>query len=129
MVKIRTAELSDCKICTGLSQIQELQTAGGSFIPEDYFKVCVDEDEMFIIAELKGEIIGYILGEPMKGNNAHISLLVVSPKHRRKGVGKKLVDSFIKRCKEKKLTFISLYAPSFNQDTIKFYKKIGLKRG
>ena len=56
MVKVRTARLGDCKICAELNKIEELITADGSCIPHDYFRFFVDEDEMFLVAEVKGRV-------------------------------------------------------------------------
>jgi predicted N-acetyltransferase YhbS len=77
MVNIRLAEIKDCEACCRLSEIKELETADGSYISEDYFKKIVDEDEMFFVAEDSNQIVGYILGEPMKVNLAFLSLLTV----------------------------------------------------
>jgi len=129
MLKIRPARNDDCKKCAEFSQINELRTAGGRYISEEYFRECVDDDEMFIVAELDEEVVGYILGEPMKGNIAYLSLLTVSGNHRGKGIGKKLINAFLKRCEKKSLSYISLYAPKFNEKTITFYENCGFTRG
>ncbi|MBY8991349.1 MAG: GNAT family N-acetyltransferase [Candidatus Lokiarchaeota archaeon] len=129
LITIRPAEIRDCKICVELSKIKELKPAGGSYIPEDYFKACIDDDEMFLVAEINSEVKGYILGEPMKGNNANLSLLAVEQKNRGQGIGTKLIQAFRKRCDEKNLGFIILYAPKLNKKTLKFYRKNGFEEG
>ena len=129
MVNIRLANLDDCKKCAKLSEIEELKTATGTFITENYFRIFVDEDEMFFVAEENEEIAGYILGEPRKGKLANLGLLTVSKNHRNKGIGKKLVGEFRKKCDEKGLKHILLYAPKFNENTIEFYKKCGFTKG
>ena len=129
MVKIRLSKLKDCKKCVELSRIEELRPAGSDYISEGYFRIFVDKDEMFFVAEENGKIVGYILGEPMKGKLANLGLLAVDPNFRGKGVGKKLVESFRKKCDEKGLKFLLLYAPKFNKNTLEFYKKCGFKEG
>jgi len=129
MVEIRLAKLEDCKNCAELSRIEELRPAESDFISEGYFRIFVDKDEMFFVAEDNGEIVGYILGEPMKGKMANLGLLTVNSKLRGKGIGKKLVETFRKKCDEKGLKYILLYAPKFNKNTLEFYKKCGFKEG
>jgi ribosomal protein S18 acetylase RimI-like enzyme len=129
MIKIRSAKLKDCKKCSELSKIKELKTADNSFISENYFRCFVDTDDMFFVAEEKENVIGYLLGEPLKGNLAFLSLLTVDKEHRNKGIGKKLIDRFKKRCDKKKLNYLVLYAPEFNKKTHKFYKSNNFIQG
>ena len=129
MIKIRHAALKDCKKCAGLSKIEELKPVIGSYIPERYFKLFVDKDKMFFVAEYNNKIVGYILGEPMKGRLANLGLLAVDKKFRGKGIGKKLVEAFRKRCDKKKLNYMWLNAPKSNKKTLEFYRKCGFKEG
>ncbi len=129
MVEIRTAKAEDCKRCAELSKIEELRPAGSDFISEEYFHIFVDEDEMFLVAEDEGKIVGYILGEPMKGSIAHLGLLTVKSNLRGKGIGRELVEAFRRKCDEKGLNFILLYAPTFNKRTLDFYRRCGFKEG
>jgi ribosomal protein S18 acetylase RimI-like enzyme len=129
MINIRLAKLKDCKRCAELSEIDELKTAAGEFLPEEYFKIFVDEDQLFFVAEEEGKLLGYILGEPMKGKMAFLGLLAVDKGSRGKGIGKKLIKSFRNKCDEKGLKFILLYAPKFNENTIEFYKKCEFTKG
>lgn len=128
MVNVRLAKIDDCKACAELSKIKELET-NGDYVPEDYFKLLVDDDEMFFIAEFENKIVGFIVGEPMKGGLAFMSILTVDTNLRGKGIGKLLVEAFRKRCDEKGLKFIVFYAPKFNENTIEFYKKQGFNEG
>ncbi|MFH1064585.1 MAG: GNAT family N-acetyltransferase [Candidatus Woesearchaeota archaeon] len=121
--------MGDCKRCAELSEIDELKTAGGKFLPEGYFKIFVDDDELFFVAEEEGKLLGYILGEPMKGNMAFLGLLTADKGSRGKGIGKKLIAAFRNKCDEKGLKFILLYAPKFNENTIEFYNKCQFTQG
>ena len=112
-----------------MSRIDELENPVEGHAPEEYFKLCVDDDEMFIVAEEEGKIVGYILGEPMKGNVAYVGFLTVSEEMRGKGVGKMLVEAFRKRCDEKGLTFLFLFAPKWNENTLAFYNSCGFTKG
>ena len=59
MVEIRLAKPGDCKKCAELSRIEELRPAGSDFISEGYFRIFIDKDEMFFVAEDKGVIKAY----------------------------------------------------------------------
>lgn len=126
---IRLAKPKDCKACHELSKIKELEVADGSYISEDYFKKMVDKDEMFFVAEKDNKIIGYLLGEPLKGDMAFLSLLAVDESQRGKGIGKQLLNKFEEQCKNKKLNPIIFYAPKFNKNTLHFYNKQGYMQG
>lgn len=129
MTTIRLARIEDCKACCRLSEIEELQTPDGGSISENYFKKNIDDDEMFFVAEENDEIVGYILGEPMKDNLAFLSLLTVDESHRGKGLGKQLLAKFEEQCKKKRLNPIIFYAPKFNENTTAFYNKQGYMQG
>ena len=129
MAKIRIAELKDCRRCAELSKIEELKPAVGGYPPKKYFELFVDKDKMFFVAEENDNIVGYILGEPMKGNIANLGLLAVDKKYRGKGIGKKLIEAMRKRCNEKGLNYLLLYATKNNKKTLEFYRKCGFKEG
>lgn len=129
MTNIRLAKIEDCNACSKLSEIKELAAADGSFISENYFKKNVDDDEMFFVAEDNNQIVGYILGEPLKDNLAFLSLLTIDKSQRGKGLGKQLIVKFEEQCRNKKLNPIIFYAPKFNENTIAFYKKQGYMQG
>ena len=128
MVLIRTATLQDCRLCEELSRIKELTPADGTYITEEYFRCFVDPYDLFFVAEDHGEIVGYILGEPMKGNMAHLGLLTVSEAMRGKGIGKRLVTAFREKCEALGLDIL-LYAPLDNPSTLAFYRGQGFTEG
>lgn len=129
MVQIRLAAIDDCARCAELSRIEELRPAQSDFISEGYFRLFVDDDEMFLVAEDFGTVVGYALGEPIKGNMALLGLLAVDKSVRGKGIGKKLIQAFRERCDEKGLKFIILYAPQSNENTLEFYRRCGFTEG
>jgi [ribosomal protein S18]-alanine N-acetyltransferase len=128
MVTIRLAKVGDCRRCTELSRTEELKVNDG-FIPEDYFRNFVDEDKMFFVAEDKGVVVGFVLGEPMKGKLANLGLLSVDPSHRGKGIGTRLVDAFRERCTAMGLKYRLVYARADCADTVNFYVKAGFRKG
>ncbi|MGY5873874.1 MAG: GNAT family N-acetyltransferase [Candidatus Thorarchaeota archaeon] len=128
-ITIRPAAVDDCEVCARLSRIQELDSADADYIPANFFEANIDDDEMFLVAELKGNVVGYVLGQPMKGDIASLTLLTVEESMRGQGIGKALVDVFLKRCKKKNLTYVHLFGPSFNEVTLAFYRSMGFEQG
>jgi ribosomal protein S18 acetylase RimI-like enzyme len=129
MVTIRLATLDDCARCAELSRIEELRPGDGEFISELYFRGFLDSDELFFVAEAEGVVIGFILGERMKGSVANLGLLTVSEDCRGLGVGKELLRAFRDQCDVLGLRYLFLYAPLFNEDTLAFYSRQGFIQG
>ena len=129
MVKVRKATKGDIASIVELSKIAELKTAAGGFISESYFKEFMDEAGIVYVAEDNDDIVGYVLGEPMKGKLANLGLLSVHKDRRGEGIGKMLLEAFREACDERGLTFILLYAPQFNENTLEFYRKAGFTEG
>ncbi|MHA2068895.1 MAG: GNAT family N-acetyltransferase, partial [Candidatus Thorarchaeota archaeon] len=107
-IKVRPAVVNDCEVCAQLSRIEEHEAPAADYLPAGFFEDNIDDDEMFLVAEAKGEVVGYVLGQPMKGDYAYLSLLAVDSGMRGKGIGKLLVDAFLKRCLEKSLSYVAL---------------------
>jgi ribosomal protein S18 acetylase RimI-like enzyme len=82
------------------------------------------------VAEIDREIVGeievFIGEEPLPlGKNASISVLEVAKTHRRKGVGRALVDAATKLAEEQECCVI---VTSPEQNAVGFYRKCGLNR-
>ena len=129
MVTIRPARLEDCQTCHELGKIQELAFTNGSFLPEEFFRIRVDHDQMFFVAEEEGQVIGFVVGEPLKGGIAYMGSFTVAEAWRGKGIGKMLISALVERCKEKKMNTLFFCAPKFNEKTIGFYRSQGFVQG
>jgi ribosomal protein S18 acetylase RimI-like enzyme len=98
-----------------------------------YFKQAMeDKSGIFLVAEEKGELIGYINGSEMdlsyrKSRYFEMSNLGVSPKHKRKGVGTELLKQFTKEVKKRRFQKIYLNCYAKNTEAINFYKASGYK--
>ena len=94
---------------------------------EDYFRKLYQKyPEGFIVAEGKGKILGYAIGQPRKDCGKIISI-AVHPAWRKKGVGKKLANFYIEHFKKKKLKKIFLRVRKNNLAAISFYKNLGFQ--
>ncbi|MHA2141959.1 MAG: GNAT family N-acetyltransferase [Candidatus Thorarchaeota archaeon] len=128
-IKVRPGAASDCKVCAQLSVIEELDSPGTDFMPAEFFEAHIDDDEMFLVAEAKGNVVGCVVGQPMKGDWAYISLLIVDPELRGQGVGKMLIETILKRCVAMRFGYVTLFAPKFNKKTLGFYRSRGFVEG
>lgn len=78
-----------------------------------------------VVAEYKGNIVGYVIVEISDGF-CHIISLGVDDQYRRLGIGKKLL-SVIEQMTKTSCKRMSLYVHVENNQAILFYKKVGLK--
>lgn len=93
-----------------------------------YFKEALEDKKgIFLVAEENGELIGYINGTKMdvsyrKSSYFEMCNLGVSPDHKRKGIGTKLLEEFTKGVRKKGLQKIYLNCYAKNTEAINFYK-------
>lgn len=120
---IRKADLKDLKQCEILSRINELQLDTRKYPDKKYFKEFLGP--LFLVAEDKKNIIGYILGEKEKAGLSSLNLMAVDKKHRGKGIGKLLLDKFCGNSKKIGLKEVYLFAPKWNKKTLSFYENKG----
>lgn len=75
-----------------------------------------------LLAEVDGEVVGFILGS-IENDKGKIALLAVSPKHWRKGIGRRLVKSLEDRIRKAGGREVVLGTPFARG----FYEKLGYK--
>lgn len=105
-------------------------------VGKSYFKKRVSGKNGFVlVAEDAGEIIGYLCGSVQKcpydyriiRRFAELENMIVNKKFRGKGIGEKLVQKFLKWCKDEKVNVISVNSSIQNEKGIAFYRKMGFK--
>lgn len=89
---------------------------------DDFFVLCEGED-----------VLGYVCLSHVLDEGS-IDTIAVSPAHRRKGLGQKLLDAAETRAKELGLAFIHLEVRAGNEAAIALYERndfarVGLRRG
>lgn len=107
--------------------------------PEWFFRDhLVNWGEAFLVAEVNGEVVGYVmcrvefgLGITVKGlvRRGHVISLAVLPEHRRKGIATALMKEALKALKEKygcKEVYLEVRVS--NLPAIRLYEKLGFKR-
>ena len=103
----------------------------------DYFYESLLEElpEAFIVAEISGKIVGYIMCKIEHGfsnfkklgfvKKGHIVSIAVIDEHRRKGFGSILVDEAVKGVKTIQGAELYLEVRCSNNDAVKLYEKLG----
>lgn len=101
----------------------------------EYFKKkLTKEDSCVFVADVKGEVVGYLAGGEVRAEDyrklpkvAELESMFVLEQHRGKGVGTKLNEGFIKWCKSRKVQIIRVQASAPNNKAIRFYRKKGFE--
>lgn len=81
--------------------------------------------EGFIVAEEKGEVIGYLLGTLLM-DEARILLIAVKDKYRRRGIGSRLVKEYIESVTGR-ASMVRLEVRASNLAAQTFYFKLGFR--
>jgi len=106
-----------------------------SFWKKNYFVNEMDSFERFklflnknpdlsVLMEDNGKIVGTVLGS-FDGRRGYIQKLVIDKNHRKKGVGKQLVEEVIKKFKSLGVLYIPI---SCEEENEAFYNKCGFKK-
>ena len=109
-------------------------------LPEHYsdyfYESLLDElPEAFLIAEISGELIGYIMCKTEYGfsnfkklgfvKKGHVVSVAVIDEHRGKGFGSELVNESLKGVKMRQCGEMYLEVRCSNTDAVKLYEKLG----
>ncbi|HSB83616.1 MAG TPA: N-acetyltransferase [Nitrosarchaeum sp.] len=128
---IRRAEPSD------LIPVMEINL---KTLPEhysDYFyeSLLAEIPEAFIVAEIGGKHVGYIMCKTEYGfsnfkklgfvKKGHVVSIAVLDEHRKKGIGKALVEESVNGVRLKKCDEFYLEVRCSNNDAVRLYEKLG----
>ncbi len=86
---------------------------------------------LILVAELNEKIVGYIWGYVqtiMKDKIGKIQELIVTSKHRKKGIGGELTQKMLEFFKREGCIYSEIEVFVENKPTVKFYEKIGFKK-
>ena len=140
-VQVILKQIGDCILrrCE-LGDIIPVMEINLKTLPEhysDYFYESLLEElpEAFIVAEISGKIIGYIMCKMEHGfsnfkklgfvKKGHVVSIAVIDDHRRKGFGSILVDEAIKGVKIRQCSELYLEVRCSNNDAVRLYEKLG----
>jgi ribosomal protein S18 acetylase RimI-like enzyme len=95
-----------------------------------------DVDADVIVADLSGELCGFVVVErmtspetPIQGHRARagVPLLAVRSDARRMGVGRRLMEAVSRWAQERDLSVVALTVWEFNQPALEFYESLGFR--
>ncbi len=83
--------------------------------------------EHALVAELEGQVIGFLLGVmvPAPAATGYVHLVGIHPDHRRRGVGKRLYEQFTERCRAAGMKRIKSLASSGHEGPVHFHESMG----
>ncbi len=120
--RIRNARTKD------ISHILQLWKKYGEYhswldTPQALARKVERERDLFLLAELKGEIIASVMGS-YDGRFAFVARLVVAPGCRKEGIATKLMQELEKRLRDKGASQVSLLIEDNNDPAISLYRKM-----
>jgi len=140
-VQVILKQIGDCILrrCE-LSDIIPVMEINLRTLPEhysDYFYESLLEElpEAFVVAEISGKIVGYIMCKMEHGfsnfkklgfvKKGHVVSIAVMNEHRSKGFGSALVYESIKGVKIRQCSELYLEVRCSNNDAVRLYEKLG----
>ena len=84
-----------------------------------------DPERVILVAEEGGKIVGLAQGRTNRGGYSWLGFMGVSPDNRRKGVGRGLLNEFIRISRQRKCTKVSLDTAPCLKPAIKLYTEMG----
>lgn len=110
-------------------EAEELQTYAGDHLGESFYRKIV-MDGLCLVFEMEEKIAGFLIAELDSGLDfSYLTQIFVLPDYRGMGIGSKLVDAYIDRCKKENVKRSYLFAQSDNDKAVIFYEKHGFKKG
>ena len=94
-------------------------------VPENDIKRKLNvQRELFLVAEIKEEIIGTAMAG-FDGHRGWVYYVAVSKKHRRRGIGKALMQRVEKGLIDIGCSKLNLQVRASNNEVVEFYKRLG----
>jgi len=102
-----------------------------AFTKQQIAQLLQDSNSISLVAKEDGNIIGFIIGAVSVENEnivGHILTIDVSPSHRRRGVGFKLLQEMEKIFKDRGVKICRLEAREDNVAALNLYRKLGYRK-
>jgi ribosomal protein S18 acetylase RimI-like enzyme len=129
---IRDVREEDLPIVLGLIQeLADFEKASEEVILTEEQLLQDFQNKLFkcLVAESETEIVGIALFynrySTWKGKTIHLEDLIVTKRHRGKGVGKALLDAIVMKAKAENLKRVEWNVLDWNTPAIEFYKNVG----
>lgn len=101
-----------------------------AFTKQQIAYLLTDSNSVILVSKVKGEIVGFVIGKTYmdkKPATGQILTIDVSPKHRRKGIGQRLLQEIEKTFKDKGIKMCCLEVRENNIVALSLYQKFGYK--
>ena len=82
----------------------------------------------FLVAEVDGKIVGYLIGVLRWGTTGHILAIATDPSYQRQGIASALMDNIISRLRAKGAKLVRLEVRKSNAGAQQFYLKLGFRQ-
>ncbi len=105
--------------------VEEATEDVGQKVFSDRIRAAIENPARIMLVAEEVEIVGLAQGKTNKGGYSWLGFMGVSPDHRRRGVGRGLLDEFIRRSKESGCTKVSLDTAPCLKPAIKLYADTG----
>jgi ribosomal-protein-alanine N-acetyltransferase len=125
-----TVEDASVKFLDRLYEIEKECFIEEAFSKKQIAQLITDYNSISLIARENGEVAGFIVGvvyPDRKAVNGHILTIDVSPKHRRKGIGRMLLQEMENIFAHKGVQASLLEVREDNAAAISLYRKLGYK--
>ena len=102
-----------------------------AFTKQQILHLLTDSNSVSLVLRVKGEIVGFVIGKTYMNRRpatGHILTIDVSPEHRRKGIGQKLLQEIENIFKDKRIEVCFLEVRENNVGALSLYRKFGYKR-
>ena len=102
-----------------------------AFTKQQIAYLLTDSNSVILVSRVKGEIVGFIIGKTYmdkKTSAGQILTIDVSPKHRRKGIGQRLLQEIERTFKDKGVKICYLEVRENNFVALSLYQKLGYKK-
>ncbi|MHA1590679.1 MAG: ribosomal protein S18-alanine N-acetyltransferase [Candidatus Njordarchaeales archaeon] len=83
--------------------------------------------DIFLVAEYKGQVLGYVAGRIEYNRLGHVITIAVHPEWRRRGIGTKLMLYIMKLFREYGCERVYLEVRVSNLEAIRLYEKLGFR--
>lgn len=82
----------------------------------------------FLVADRDGHPVGFIAAVINADDQARILMFAVSAPFRRQGIGRQIMDAFVRACAMRGLRRIELEVRVSNDEALRFYKQYGFEK-
>lgn len=106
----------------------ELSSFKRPYPPELIFSFLCLHSDMFYVALVGKEIVGYVVGAERRDKCGHVLSIAVKPAWRRRGLGSKLMDALLTTFRERGLRKALLEVEVSNREAIAFYESLCFKK-